>query len=211
MRIGTILMGNIHSYNKQYIATKFFTLGVPLFPVASYFFVTPERGIEMDKVHGKSVLKGYLSFATLVFGLLALLRVLGSPTIGMILLGISVYFFWFFGKPTEAEKKERDLFEKATGMNALPSFLDKGTARTLRNNIVQQFRLFDPNATAETLIPMTVNKKYDKQALPLVFAFMAYHNQTLEDGKFDHLVNQLKQEYIRELGLATGNPIISNR
>ena len=112
------------------------------------------------------------------------------------LIGAAIYFFWFFEKPTEEEKKERDLFEKTTGVNALPSFLDAGAAQTLRNGIVQKIRIYEPTLTAETIAKGIESGEYDEQHLPLLFPFIAYHNRVVGGGKYDHLVEKIKREYI---------------
>ena len=193
MQIGTIVIGRIQKHNNQFIGTKFVIVGIPLFPTKSIFFINDEQGIEMNSLHGKSVLKGYASFYCLILGFLGFLFG-GLP--GIPFIAASIYFFWFFEKPTDEEKKERNLFEKTTGVNALPSFLDAGAAQTLRNGIVQKIRIYEPTLTAETIAQGIESGEYDEKHLALLFPFIAYHNRVVGGGKYDHLVEKIKREYI---------------
>lgn len=193
MQIGTIVIGRIQKYNNQFIGTKFVIVGIPLFPTKSIFFINDEQGMEMNSLHGKSVLKGYGSFYCLILGFLGFLL---FPPLGMVLLAASAYFFWFFEKPTDEEKKERNLFEKTTGVNALPSFLDAGSAQTLRDGIVQRMRIFEPTLTTDTIVKGIESGQYDEKHLNLLFPFMAYHNRVAGGFKYNHLVQKLKSEYI---------------
>lgn len=191
MQIGTIVIGKIQKHKNQFIGTKFVIVGIPLFPTKSIFFINDEQGIEMNSLHGKSVLKGYASFYCLILGVLGFFI---GGFFGIPLLAASIYFFWFFEKPTEEEKKERDLFEKSTGVNALPEFLDAGSARTLRNGIVQKFRAYEPTLTTEEMVKGLESGQYEEQYLSLLYPFIAYHNR-VEGGRYSNLVAKLKHEY----------------
>jgi hypothetical protein len=62
MKIGTMFLGEVEAIGGQSVQTKFFVLGLPLFPIQS-FYVLHDAGARINgleiPLHGKSVLAGY--------------------------------------------------------------------------------------------------------------------------------------------------------
>ena len=62
MRVGTMFFGRVDDIIGEGIETKFFVLGVPVFPLNSYYFTRGRQGFEIP-LHGKSVALGYARMA----------------------------------------------------------------------------------------------------------------------------------------------------
>lgn len=207
MIIGLVSLGKMKQFRGQWIESQFFTLGIPLFPIKSMFVLNSEHGSREGfeiGLYGKSIIKGYLSFLSLIIGIL--LCVIGAIVsgeiilfvLGFVLLIVSLYFFFVFGKSTEKEDEDRILFHEAVGVNALPEYLDRVTAMSLRNRLL--------NGVKEVLadkelnwIKLVENNQYDRRLLPALFAAMGYHARLEEKEKFNALFEKLKAEYRESL------------
>ncbi len=116
--------------------------------------------------------------------------------LGLVLLAASIYFFFVYGKSTKAENEVRHLFQKALGVNALPRYLNRVTAMTLRNRAVKMMKA---QLAVEELdwIELAEQKKYDRDLLPPLFAAMGYHCVIEKKERFCKLYDELKSEFMQ--------------
>ena len=129
---GKAAVGTLYLHNDQCIKTDFILIGFPIFPVASYYQLSPEKGIRIP-LHLKSVLYAYgrnlLPLAGIVMLLAWPLQHTQAPVspvipvLGLIILALGI-FCWFTARgPKPAEVKVREALEKAVGYNMLPQQL----------------------------------------------------------------------------------------
>lgn len=138
---GKTSSGILHTYNDQCIKTNFILLGVPLVPVASYYQLSPEKGIRIP-LNAKSILYSYGRIVIPIAGIVMLLAWVLSdtpispaiPVSGALLLALGIYSWRTAGKPNEQQKKVRDALEQVIGYNMLPEHLPE----TLRMAIFQE-------------------------------------------------------------------------
>jgi hypothetical protein len=136
MRVGTMFLGRVEALGGESIQTKFFVLGVPLVPLASYY-ATEERlngvsGIEIP-VHGTSVAAGYLRLlsgvAAALCGIFAWLRHRSyNPQYGMMTLAAVSFVVWVLavfvlGRLSARERVRRQILRAVTGLGAPPELL----------------------------------------------------------------------------------------
>jgi hypothetical protein len=149
MRVGTMFLGRVEALDHESIQTKFFVLGVPLVPMAS-FYATAEHvngvdGIEIP-VHGKSVLAGYGRIG--LFAVAALTGIFAyvehrsyHPQYGLMVIAAAATVAWaaltfVFGRLSSSERMRRQMLRSTTGIGAPPEILDPlvraGIAKKLR-------------------------------------------------------------------------------
>lgn len=203
MIIGLVFTGRMKTLGDQCIETQFIAIGLPLIPIKSMFVTKSEykqrQGFEIG-LNGPSVLKGYLSFLFLIGGLFllfagnAIFENILFTLLGIVLFGASMYFFFIFGKSTDSENDLRLLFQKAVGINALPQYLDRLTAMSLRNKLIIGMKevLNDKNLDWLELVE---SRNYNENLLPSLFAAMGYHSRLEEKEKYYKLFDSLKDEY----------------
>lgn len=145
MVIGTIGMPGRHALDGQSIKTKFFILGLPLFPTSCAYKVSQNLGIELS-VTRKDM---YHAYAKVHFGLIGLIgfvfssnmRGWGTSRIIMmvgcaILLGLSLYSWIKHTGPDEEEMIRRRIFGKAFLYNMPPEYLPT----RIQNSLFQQLQ-----------------------------------------------------------------------
>ncbi|HTF04139.1 MAG TPA: hypothetical protein VK826_08935 [Bacteroidia bacterium] len=151
MVVGTSFFGDVQTVNGQGITTKFFMIGLPLFPLETMFVVqdggNEKRGFSMD-FHTESVALGYgriiswaLGATMLLLGLV-LRRELGSLIIpGAIFLALSVFFQFFLGKPKKGDAAKRLFLGQALGVNAFPHWLPYNVAKGFYADLERRYAL----------------------------------------------------------------------
>jgi hypothetical protein len=138
MIIGTVFIGGVKKFNSQQIQTKFFFLGIPLFPIGDSMLVTGStgkgrRGIPI-KLNGTSVFAGYARIFVLLAALFSI--VFDHTRLTMILLGaFDVYLWFFFGRSTEKENEIRTVIARYTNIYAMPEWLENDTLHPLLNQL----------------------------------------------------------------------------
>ncbi|WP_295117800.1 hypothetical protein [uncultured Chitinophaga sp.] len=129
---GKAAVGTLYLHNNQCIKTDFILIGFPVFPVASYYQLSQEKGIPIP-LHLKSVLYAYGRNLLPLVGLVMMLtwplqNPLAPispiiPILGLLILALSI-FCWFTARgPKPDEVKVREALEKAIGYNMLPQQL----------------------------------------------------------------------------------------
>lgn len=138
MIIGTVFIGGVKKYKSQQIQTKFFMLGVPLFPMENSMLVTEivsngRRGIPI-KPHAQSVIAGYARIFVLLAAIFSI--VVDHTRTSLILLGaLDVYLWFFYGRSTEEENEIRELIGDYTNLYAMPEWLENTTLYPIFNQL----------------------------------------------------------------------------
>jgi len=142
MIIGTMFLGKVKEINKQWIETKFFILGVPLFPTSSMLVTASahnsRQGISIP-LNATSVIAGYARLFTFLAALGLILGGMIEANNTLTLVGVAFaiawgYFYFKFGKPSAEEIAERSKLGNAIGIYALPNWYDfDGAMRNLNH------------------------------------------------------------------------------
>jgi hypothetical protein len=186
MRIGTMFLGTVESLGSESIQTKFFIVGVPLFPISSHYVVKETfRGINGFDIplHGKSVGLAYLRTVSWLVALLCGLfywlddrhsyyghtdsHLLGW-TIGAAIVGVVSTFF--LGRLGKAEKLRRTMLKLLTGTGAPPELLPAHVRDSIQDTLVKAWQKDKGDAPWDREIE---NGKGD----PLLFALAEYHGR----------------------------------
>ncbi|MBN1419891.1 MAG: hypothetical protein JXP34_14010 [Planctomycetes bacterium] len=148
--IGTIYIGTVDAYEKQGVRTKFFMLGLPLFPLKSSFFVAPGRGfdIPLDKRSvGVAYLRWYLGLGgfLLAFAGLVQLRKSGATAAVFFVAAAIALAVWAIsafklGKLTGEARIRAALLHQGCGLSADPSLVPKGMKETIGAKLREALR-----------------------------------------------------------------------
>jgi hypothetical protein len=153
MRIGTMFLGRVEALDHESIQTKFFVLGVPLFPVASYFataeHVNGVQGFEIP-IHSTSVLAGYLrvgsALAALVSGIFAWVEhrsydpqygLFAVCAISLVVWGVSMFAF---GRLSDGEKARRTRLRAITGVGAPPEIMPESVRMDVEERLARAWQ-----------------------------------------------------------------------
>jgi len=186
MRIGTMFLGTVESLGSESIQTKFFILGVPLFPISSHYVVKETyRGINGFDIplHGKSVGLAYLRTVSWLVALLCGLfyylddsRRWGGHgadnllhwTIGAAVVAVGSTFF--LGKLSKTEKLRRTMLKLLTGTGAPPELLPAHVHDSIQETLVKEWRKDKGDAPWDREIE-------NGQGDALLFALAEYHGR----------------------------------
>lgn len=136
MRIGEMFLGRVEGQGTQSVQTKFFILGVPLFPTESYWSTQDTANGVIGfpiPIHGKSVLFGYLRMYTWLGALLAGIFAwiehrsydpeYGLMGLAAVCLVLAIVSTFVLGGVDAAEQKRRSVLHRVTGLYAPPEIL----------------------------------------------------------------------------------------
>ena len=183
MRIGTMFFGRVDDVLGEGIETKFFVLGVPLFPMGSYYFTQGRRGFEIP-LHGKSVALGYARMAlwltALLWGILGWVtkhysdgpEVLIGP---LLVAGVASYFTWGVGRVSRADKSKRLVLRVVAGLAADPAILPIGLRDEIHERLESTWTQRNPGRAWRTSVDAP---QLDPQDATLLYALAAYARET---------------------------------
>ena len=130
--IGTMFAGQIKSLHGQYISTKMFILGLPMFPVDSIFvtkkdFLEGRNGIEIPN-HGLSIIAAYIRIWLIPLAAIAFFAFGFESEISLyIIIGLTalalVYFWFFFGRSSAKENFTREHLGRIFQIYFMPEWL----------------------------------------------------------------------------------------
>jgi len=157
--IGTISTGTIYEYKSQSIKTKFVIIGVPLFPIGSFYKITDNLGIPIA-LNKKSVWVGYSRTTLLAIGILLSLisqhifeydsfeKILFT-FIGILLTinGIANWVLHWSLKPEE--EKIREILFRAVNYNMTPEHLPMEVKASILKELIKKYSTQYPNSKWE--------------------------------------------------------------
>jgi len=137
IRIGTIMLGSVQEADHEAIKTKFLMVGLPLFPLGSYYVGEDGSAVKV-KLNLPSVSVGYMRFyggvgaaLGLILGLITWFKKIDpNPQMGMLLVILGVISLVMFlasmsvmGKADKATLNDRRLLKSLLGLGVHPSML----------------------------------------------------------------------------------------
>jgi hypothetical protein len=183
MRIGTMFMGTVDSLGTESIQTKFFVLGVPLFPISSHYVVKETfRGINGFDIplSGKSVGLAYLRTASWLVALLCGVfyyiqdsyERMNSDLLGWTIGAgaVAIVSTFVLGKLSKTEKLRRSVLKLVAGFGAPPELMPAHVRDEVKDKLLAFWRANNEDRPWDREIE---NGKGD----PLLFALAEYHGR----------------------------------
>ncbi|MEO0726034.1 MAG: hypothetical protein AAFZ63_15935 [Bacteroidota bacterium] len=187
MRIGIINMPGRKGYEDQSLRTRFFILGLPLFPTGCYYKISDNLGINIP-LKGEDILH---AFAKIHFGLLGVAGLMWSSSlygasavqktllilVSLLLLGFCLYS-WMMHSQVQGEEEiaKRRIFGKAFLYNMSPEYLPKNVQQSLFGELMKTyFGKFNKMEWQAEIHQNEVNK----ENFPLLYT-LAYYQKTLQ-------------------------------
>jgi hypothetical protein len=184
MRIGEMFLGRVDGQGAQSVQTKFFVLGVPLFPTES-FWSTQDTGNGVIgfpiPLHGKSVGFGYLRIYSWLGALLAGISAYiehrsYDPQYGLfglaaVCLVLAIVSTFVLGGVDAAEQKRRALLHRLTGLYAPPEILSPEKRDDIAAALQRAWVKVSPEAAWTARID---SGKATAAELPLLYAIARY-------------------------------------
>lgn len=196
MRIGTMFLGKVDSIGSESVQTKFFILGMPLFPISSHYVLEEQvsgiKGFEIP-THGKSVLFGYVRMyawiGAVLCGVFAYVerRHPGGLWAWCAILGVTAIVTTFaLGGLSKQEKLRRTLLRLVTGIGAPPELLPVGT----RTEIAEKLsKTWDEENEGKPWRAAVEGGSAD----PTLYAIAAYHDEPqLAEAVFERMLDGKK-------------------
>ncbi|KXH83240.1 hypothetical protein [Chryseobacterium kwangjuense] len=189
--------------NKQAIVTKFLMVSIPLAHLGTYFIDNNQNAQYKAKKCRENIMKGYAltSFpfvAILLFFLWDKFDIPIIPIFTLYCMAIFLFSFFYNSDPSDEERRERLLYEKAITLNALPEYLIYEEQIKIRDTIIEKLKsnLKDPHLNWIENIKLN---HYDYYSLPLYFALIGYHKEIENSNENKSLYLKLKSEYSLEV------------
>lgn len=198
MHLGIVTIKPMKKFENQFIGTRFVVIGIPIFPIQSYFFATEIVSCSIG-FYWKQIFKTYLVFIGLLGTILCWAKV-SEPTyffyetpvlvgwIGLLLcIGFSIYGLFIIGKMSDEEKMLRKLYGKATRFNALPEYFTKKAATEMLISHKSNFEITYQMSWEEALKKVEI----DKQHIPLLFVILGYSKRISDDDTINARYNKV--------------------
>jgi hypothetical protein len=171
VRVGTMFLGHIERIGSEFIATKFFILGIPLLPLESYYGTSETYGgITGFKIslQPTSVLLGYVRI--LLFTAVFTLGIAGyiQESIGFI-IGAGIFAIaWIIaafvlGKIPKHEQPKRIILKRYTGLYANPAILPDYLKQKISVSLKQQWEELTDRTWDDRLDPNQISNLEFKQ------------------------------------------------
>ncbi len=165
---GTRFCGKVAAVNNQWVESKFFSIMfIPIFPVGSMFVTNSKfrsrNGFNIA-VNAQSVKAVYGRIFSMVFSAWFLYlafnnsdRYEGNPIktgvyllLGLLLAGLCVYFYLYYGKPSPDDVALRNRMGALTGYYALPHWFDYPQLRNMLGALELKYKQKYPGCDWKT-------------------------------------------------------------
>ncbi len=186
MKIGVVNMPGRFGFGGQCIRTRFFILGVPLFPTSCIYKISNNLGIEVPMT-GEDILHAYAKFHFGFFGLIGLFwstnSMRGAATgmkwfyivLSLAMLVFSIYSWAKHHSASTSETLRRRIFGKAFMYNMLPEHLPLSVQESLYGELNKIFYGKFKRTDWQT----DINRgTVTKSNFPLLYT-LAYYQKTL--------------------------------
>lgn len=215
MRIGTINMPGRYRYDGQSIQTRFFTLGLPLFPTGCLYKISDNLGIEIP-LTWNDILHAYakIHFGLIGLGLLFWRKSLYRSDVslklvlllmGLVLIGISIYSWVIHYDVKKEELLQRRIFGKAFLYNMHPEYLPKDVQQSLFGELLKTYLGKSNHFDWRTKIE---KGEVTKSNFPLLYT-LAYYQNTIEPSKDHKALSEVMSDYLYKRKKLK-NPSINN-
>jgi hypothetical protein len=194
--IGTVFLGKVNKVNDQCIESKFFILGIPLFPISSMYVLSSSYGKRQGfdiPVNGRSVLQGYgLIFLPLLFiGTLFLKTEFRYESVPLFVLNMLAALFAILftyllmvrkNERNSDHLKDRKRLGFALEINALPEMLPNPVFNAYFNVVRQEvIGIFGENFDIQNIVR---DQNVKGSELAKVYAYLRY-NQRIQPSKMN--------------------------
>jgi hypothetical protein len=179
MILGLVTIKPYKKLNNQFIGTQFFVLGIPLFPLNSYFFIDDcsMQNIEIG-IHNGHIAKIYSSILVFILSVLLFipqfidLEFVYKVLILSMMILLLVIFFLKYDSDSDEEKDLRLKIGQIVGINLLPKEMDINASISLKNQFIKTLQL--KCNTVKYFNEILDNELYTKNDLTLIFIILLY-------------------------------------
>ncbi len=182
--IGTIFIGKVDRINQQSIQTKFFMLGLPLFPLESYYCLglTKEgfRGFRI-KLNFKSVYTVYMRWWVGVVSFLSIIFAIAKSQYVLLFLSalgviLTLSTIWI-GRLTKKEANRRKVLINIVGIGAHPRTLTNEMNHEIRTKLELKWIESTTGTQMEDWGKISSASSIPSNLLPLLFCLSLYANE----------------------------------
>ena len=179
MILGVVTIKPYKKLKNQFIGTQFFVLGIPLFPLNSYFFIDNNsmQSIEIG-IHNGHIIKIYSSILVFILSVLLFIpqfieiEPIFKFLILSIMMGLLVGLFIKYDADSEEEKDLRLKIGQIVGINLLPKEMDIRTSISLKNQFIKTLQI--KCNTIKYFNEILDTELYTKNDLALIFIILLY-------------------------------------
>ncbi len=192
-------------YEGQSLRTRFFILGLPLFPTGCYYKISDNLGINIP-LGGQDILHAY---AKIHFGLLGLGGLLWSSSlyrasttyktllvlVSLVMLGFCLYSWIMHSQVQDKEEeKQRRIFGKAFLYNMSPEYLPNNVQKSLFGELMKTY--FGKFSKMEWQAEIHEGK-VNKENFPLLYT-LAYYQKTLQPSPTNEALFSKIEAYLEK-------------
>ena len=184
IHIGTEFIGKVDKINKESVQTKFFILGMPLFPLGSFYCLN-------DPLPGSQAFRIPLNLKSVVFGYLRWWVSIVSITLIVIGFAIEQYVYWvigilgiviflttfFFGRLSKSEIKRRQILINIVGLGANPKILPKEMVQSILVELEEKWEQVNLVPLHENWMNVSSLSAMEKHLYPLLYCLAVYANE----------------------------------
>jgi hypothetical protein len=179
MILGVVTIKPYKKLNNQFIGTQFFVLGIPLFPLNSYFFIDNNsmQSIEIG-IHNGHIIKIYSSILVFILSVLLFIpqfieiEPFSKFLMLSIMIGLLVGLFIKYDADSEEEKELRLKIGQVVGINLLPKDIDINASIALKNQFIKTLQL--KCNTVKYFNEILDSDLYTSKELSLIFIIFLY-------------------------------------
>lgn len=206
IRIGTIFTGKVDAINQESIQTKFFVLGLPLFPLKSYYCLgTTHQGVQgfPIKLNLKSIIMAYLRWWFGIASVVGIILAFAANEYYLLLpsfvgAAIAISTIWI-GHLSKKEKSRRQVLVNVVGMGTPPSLLPQNTVIEVSAKLENAWKKSAYGSYQENWRSVSSVSSVPSQALPLLYCLALYNkNEQLAEKVWLALESSIQAQINRK-------------
>jgi hypothetical protein len=182
---GTELLGKVDKINNESIQTKFIILGMPLFPIGSFYCLEdPFPGSRLIRIqlNLKSVVLAYLRWWISVPSItLIIIGFAGEQYIYWVIgtVGIAIFLVTFlFGRLSNDEKERRQLLISVVGLGADPKILPQKMRQSILAKLEEKWGQSNVISLHENWRSVYSLSSTETHLYPLIYCLALYAQET---------------------------------
>ena len=184
IHIGTEFIGKVDKINKESVQTKFFILGMPLFPLGSFYCLCdPFPGSQAIRIplNSKSVVLGYLRWWLSIVSIMFI--IIGYAMKEYVywvtgILGLAIFLTtFFFGRLSKSEIKRRQVLTSVVGMGAHPKILHRETVQSILAQLEEMWGQANLVSLHENWRNVYSLGATEQHLYPLLYCLAVYANE----------------------------------
>jgi hypothetical protein len=199
MIFGTVFTGHVKTQEHQWIESKVFCLGIPLY-VTTTMLVTEVTGsggrlgieIKTNKISIAAAVIRPIITIFFVFSVAAFIanydEMLWLLAPAVTTTALFVYSWFFFGKTTKRERFVRKQFGTLVGIYFMPHWLDSNTVQSYINRLKEAY--ISHFGTTDWKVKLK-GLKYEDDAFTICYCLTALENTIAYDAETDRMLNEI--------------------